>query len=147
MAMSLPMRRESRGLFPDLFDLLEAPMAALRPMAGQQMRLEDYIENGRYVLRAELPGIDPDKDVEITVSNGVLTIHAERRHEERQAHRTEFRYGSFTRSVTLPQNVDENDVKATYDKGILEVSVRLAEEREERKRIPIEMPGAEQKRK
>ncbi|GGO21359.1 Hsp20/alpha crystallin family protein [Microbispora bryophytorum] len=138
--MSLPMRRESRGLVPDLFDLLEAPMAALRPMAGQQMRLEDYVKDGRYVLRAELPGIDPDKDVDISVSNGVLTIHAERRHEERQAHRTEFRYGAFTRSVVLPPNADENDVKATYAKGLLEVSVRLAEEQEERRRIPIEKP-------
>ncbi|GLW20598.1 MULTISPECIES: Hsp20/alpha crystallin family protein [Microbispora] len=138
--MSVPMRRESRGLVPDLFDLLEAPLAAMRPMAGQQMRLEDYVRNGRYVLRAELPGIDPEKDVEISVSNGVLTIHAERRHEERQGHRTEFRYGTFTRSVVLPPNVDENDVKATYDQGILEVSVRLAEEREERRRIPIERP-------
>ncbi|MBO4274127.1 Hsp20/alpha crystallin family protein [Microbispora triticiradicis] len=138
--MSVPMRRESRGLVPDLFDLLEAPLAAMRPMAGQQMRLEDYVRDDRYVLRAELPGIDPEKDVEISVSNGVLTIHAERRHEERQGHRTEFRYGTFTRSVVLPPNVDENDVKATYDQGILEVSVRLAEEREERRRIPIERP-------
>ncbi|GAB3155277.1 Hsp20/alpha crystallin family protein [Microbispora hainanensis] len=145
--MSLPMRRESRGLVPDLFDLLEAPLAALRPMTGQQMRLEDYVEDGRYVLRAELPGIDPERDVEISVSNGMLTIHAERRHEERQGHRTEFRYGAFTRSVMLPPNADENDVKATYDKGILEVSVRLADEKEERKRIPIEMPGAEQGKK
>ncbi|WP_244312682.1 Hsp20/alpha crystallin family protein [Microbispora hainanensis] len=141
------MRRESRGLVPDLFDLLEAPLAALRPMTGQQMRLEDYVEDGRYVLRAELPGIDPERDVEISVSNGMLTIHAERRHEERQGHRTEFRYGAFTRSVMLPPNADENDVKATYDKGILEVSVRLADEKEERKRIPIEMPGAEQGKK
>lgn len=142
--MNVPMRRESRGLVPDLFDLLEAPLAAMRPMAGQQMRLEDYVKDGRYVLRAELPGVDPDRDVEISVSNGVLTIHAERRHEERQAHRTEFRYGSFTRSVVLPPNVDENDVKATYDQGILEVSVRLAEEREQSKRIPVEKSGGRQ---
>jgi HSP20 family protein len=139
--MSLPMRRERTSLLPDLFDLLEAPFAALRPSAGPQMRFEDYIKDGRYVLRAELPGIDPERDIEITMSNGILTIRGERRQEERQAHRTEFRYGAFTRSIPLPPNADENDVRATYDQGILEVSVRLAEEMEEGKRIPIGRPA------
>lgn len=139
--MTLPMRRESRGLFPDLFDWLEAPLATLRPMAAQQIRFEDYVKDGRYVLRAELPGIDPDKDVEITVSNGVLTIHAERRQEEREGYRTEFRYGSFTRSITLPQTADESDIKATYDKGILEVSVKIGEEKPTGKRIEVEKAG------
>lgn len=135
--MGVPVRRESRSMVPDLFDLLEAPFAALRPMAGPQMRFEDYVKDGRYILRAELPGIDP-KDVEITVANGILTIHAERRQEEREGQRTEFRYGSFTRSCALPPDADENDVRATYDKGILEISVRLAEKEERTKRIPIE---------
>ncbi|WP_055481341.1 Hsp20/alpha crystallin family protein [Sphaerimonospora mesophila] len=139
--MGAPMKRESRGLFPDLFDWLEAPLATLRPMAGQQIRFEDYIKDGRYVLRAELPGIDPEKDVEITVSNGVLMIHAERQQEEREGHRTEFRYGSFTRSITLPPTADDSDVKATYDKGILEVSVKLAEEKPAGKRIEVEKPA------
>ncbi|GAA0363643.1 Hsp20/alpha crystallin family protein [Microbispora corallina] len=140
--MSAPMmRREQRSLVPDLFDLLEAPLAAFRSTTGQQMRFEDYVEDGRYVLRAELPGMDPERDIEITVANGILTIHGERRQEERRGQRTEFRYGSFTRSVPLPPNADENDVKATYDQGILEISVRLAEEREESKRIPVERGG------
>ncbi|WP_260615802.1 Hsp20/alpha crystallin family protein [Microbispora sp. KK1-11] len=138
--MSVPMRRESRSMVPDLFDLLEAPFAALRPMAGPQIRFEDYIKDGRYVLRAELPGIDPEKDVEITVSNGILTIRAERRQEEREGQRTEFRYGTFVRSIVLPPNADESDVRATYDKGILEVSVRLAGKEERVKRIPVERP-------
>ena len=51
------------------------------------------------IVRAELPGMDPDNDFEITVENGTLTIHAERREEHKQAHRSEFRYGSFTRSI------------------------------------------------
>lgn len=139
--MSVPMRRELRGLFPDLFDLLETPLAAFRPMMpmmGQQIRCEECVKDGRYVLRAELPGIDPEKDVEITLENGVLTIQGERRQEQRERHRTEFRYGSFTRSICLPQGADENDVKATYDRGILEVSVKLAEEPQEGKRIPVE---------
>lgn len=135
--MSMPMLRE-RGLVPDLFDLLETPLAALRSPGTQPIKFEDYVKEGCYVLRAELPGIDPDNDVDITLSNGVLTIHAERREEQKEQQRTEFRYGSFTRSITLPSGVDENDVKASYDKGILEVDVKLAESRPEGKRIQIE---------
>ncbi|MEU7990046.1 Hsp20/alpha crystallin family protein [Streptosporangium canum] len=136
--MSTPMRREQRGLVPDLFDLLEIPFAALRPPMTQPIKFEDYVKEGRYVLRAELPGIDPEKDVEITLSNGALTVHAERHDEHKDQHRTEFRYGSFTRSVTLPVGVDDNDIRATYDKGVLEVSVKLADAKQEGKRIPIE---------
>ncbi|MBB4915636.1 Hsp20/alpha crystallin family protein [Streptosporangium saharense] len=144
--MSTPMRREQRGLVPELFDWLELPFAALRPPAAQPIKFEDYIKDDRYVLRAELPGIDPAKDVEITVSNGVLTVHAERRDEHRDQHRSEFTYGSFTRAVSLPPGSDENDIKATYDKGILEVSVRRAGREREGKRIPIESQSRQQKK-
>ncbi|GAA2883325.1 alpha-crystallin HspX [Streptosporangium fragile] len=139
--MSMPMRREQRGLIPDLFDWLELPFAALRPSmapTAQPIKFEDYFKDDRYVLRAELPGIDPEKDVEITVSHGVLTVRAERREEQRDQRRTEFRYGSFTRSLTLPPGVDENDIKATYDKGVLEITIKLAEAKEEGRRIQIE---------
>jgi HSP20 family molecular chaperone IbpA len=142
--MTMPMRREQRGLVPELFDWLEIPFAALRPPVSQPIKFEDYVHDGRYVLRAELPGIDPDKDVEITVSNGVLTIHAERQDEHKDQHRTEFTYGSFTRSVTLPAGVDENDIRASYDNGILKVSVKLADTKQEGKRVQIESTSKEQ---
>ncbi|WP_113699249.1 Hsp20/alpha crystallin family protein [Nonomuraea lactucae] len=132
--MGTPARREHRGLFPELFDWLDWP--AVR--SQQPIRFEDYIKDGRYVVRAELPGIDPEKDLEITVRNGVLTIHGERREELKEQHRTEFRYGSFSRSITLPPGVDEQDIHAVYDKGILEISVKLAEEKQEGRRIQIE---------
>jgi HSP20 family protein len=125
--MSALTRRESKGLFPDLFDWLESPFSVLHPFMAQPMRLEDYIEDGHYVVRAELPGIDPEKQVEVTVSNGVLTIHAERHENTETKHRSEFYYGSFSRHIRLPEGADENDVTATYDKGILKVTVGLKE--------------------
>ncbi|MFF5210103.1 Hsp20/alpha crystallin family protein [Streptosporangium sp. NPDC000396] len=136
--MNMPMRREPRGLFPELFNWLEWPLSTARSQAWQTIRFEDYVRDGRYVLRAELPGIDPEKDVEITLANGVLTIHAERHEEQKEQGQSEFRYGTFTRSITLPPSADENDVKAVYDKGILEVSVKLAEKKQEGRRIQIE---------
>ncbi|WP_283134577.1 Hsp20/alpha crystallin family protein [Rhizohabitans arisaemae] len=136
--MSMPMLRQQRGLMPELFDWLEFPFAAMRTAETQPIKFEDYVDDGRYVLRAELPGIDPERDVEITVTNGVLNVRAERRDEHKDPHRTEFRYGSFERSLTLPAGVDEEDVRATYDKGVLEVSVKLGEPKPEGKRIPIQ---------
>lgn len=91
------------------------------------MRVEEYLEGDACVIRAELPGIDPDRDVEISVENGVLHLRAEReeRTEEEQpdGYRSEFHYGSLTRSIRLPDGATDADVTATYQDGILEVRV------------------------
>ena len=92
---------------------------------GGMIRLEDRVTDTEYTVRAELPGLDPEKDVQINVSRGVLTVHAERKVEAQTQHRTEFRYGMFQRSVRLPGNADEDGVKAHYSKGILEITVPL----------------------
>ena len=73
------------------------------------------------------PGVDPGKDVDITVRDGVLTIKAERTEKKESNGRSEFSYGSFIRSVTLPAGADEDAIKASYDKGILTVSVPVTE--------------------
>ena len=77
------------------------------------------------MVRAELPGIDPDRDVDISIIDGNLSIRAERRHEEkvedRNYRRSEFHYGSFSRVLPLPPKAKEADIKATYKDGILEV--------------------------
>jgi len=86
------------------------------------------ILDGSYVVRAELPGIDPDRDLEVTVANGILRIKAERQEERSDKHHSEFHYGTFSRSVTLPAGADENHVEAIYGHGILEVTVKLAED-------------------
>ncbi|MDF5755219.1 Hsp20/alpha crystallin family protein [Spongiactinospora sp. TRM90649] len=134
--------RRDRGLLPEIFDLLEAPFAGLRPGLGHPIRFEDYIKDGRYILLAELPGTDPG-DIELTVAGGVLTLHAERHHEEKETHRSEFRYGSLTRSIALPPHADEDDITATHHNGILTISVRLADDKQAGKRIPIATTASE----
>ena len=71
------------------------------------MKVEEFVEDGTYVIRAEIPGIDPDKDVDITVADGILHLTAtreERSEEERpEGYRTEFHYGSLRRSIRLPE--------------------------------------------
>ena len=74
-------------------------------------------------MRAEIPGIDPAKDIDITVRDGVLTIKAVRSQKAESNGRSEFSYGAFVRSVPLPSGANAGDITATYDKGILTVSV------------------------
>jgi uncharacterized membrane protein len=101
---------------------------ALQPMfGGQLIRLEDGMNDGRYEIRAELPGIDPAKDVDVTMRDGVLTIRAQRAEKAQSKGRSEFSYGSFVRSVPLPPGSNEKDISVTYRDGILTVSVGLAQ--------------------
>ena len=73
-----PARRQAPHLLPDLRDWLDAPWAPLLPFSPASMfRVEDYLKDNTYVVRAELPGMDPDKDIEILVGDGALTIQAE----------------------------------------------------------------------
>lgn len=131
-----PARRQP-ARFPDLLDWLDAPWSPLLPFTSQTFRLEDYAEEGHYIVRAELPGVDPEQDVEITVDEGTLTIHAERKEEQKDGHRSEFRYGSFTRTVSLPSRADTEHITASYDKGILTVDVPVQEAKPAGRKIEI----------
>jgi HSP20 family protein len=136
--MSTLTRRESRGFFPDLLDWMESPFSMLRPFTTQSIRVEDFVEEGRYVIRAEMPGVDPAKQVEVTVEKGVLTIRAERQEEHEGKFRSEFRYGAFARHIPLPVSADEHDVKASYRHGVLEITVGLKEkEQAAARQIPV----------
>ena len=78
---TLPASRRSRAVWPDLAEWFAGfpSWAEMRPvLGGHVMRLEDEMKDGHYEVRAEMPGIDPGKDVDITVRDGVLTIKAER---------------------------------------------------------------------
>lgn len=132
-------KREPRSVAPsDFFDRvfedwtkllpLRRPWAFGRDMTHEDMiRVDEFKEGQDLVIRAELPGIDPDQDVELTVSDGMLHIQAERREEEKKDEkgyrRRELRYGSFSRTLPLPPGVKESDVTASYKDGILEVRI------------------------
>ncbi|MER6398577.1 Hsp20/alpha crystallin family protein [Kitasatospora sp. NPDC001603] len=108
------------------------------PRTGQHMiRTEEFEKDGAYVVRAELPGIDPDKDVEITVQDRTLTIQAERTEEKKEKHHCEFHYGTFVRAINLPAEAMEENITATYDKGVLTVTVPMDAERPTARRIEI----------
>lgn len=116
------------------------PARALREI--DQMRVEEIIEDDALVIRVDLPGIDPEKDVTITVIDRQLRIRAERRQEheveEEKFRRAEIRYGAFTRALPLPEGVDAEDVKATYKDGVLTIRLPMPAEAAGVKRIPVE---------
>jgi HSP20 family molecular chaperone IbpA len=121
-------------VFGDMEDWAEAELARV---GAHPIRVEDFREEDKYVLRAELPGMDPEHDVNVKVDRGVLTVDAQRSEEKHEKHRTEFRYGALRRSVTLPATADEANISARYDNGILEVTVPLREPEQEGRVIPV----------
>jgi HSP20 family protein len=91
-----------------------------------EIRVEEFQEDERRIVRADLPGVDPDKDIVVTVDEGRLRLHGERRAEEHDRYRTEIRYGSFDRVLTLPAGTKPEDVTAEYADGVLTVSMPAA---------------------
>lgn len=95
------------------------------------------------LVRAELPGVDPDKDIRVEIIDDmlVITAHRSESHEHRghHEHRSEFRYGALTRSIPVPKGVDESKITASYKDGMLEVRVPTPENAvmDEPHRIPI----------
>jgi HSP20 family protein len=123
---------------PDLF----RRMFDLEPESGW-LRVEEFVDAGTLVVRAELPDIDPDEDVELSVTDGVLHIRAHREErsekQDKDLYRSEFRYGSFVRNVRLPEGVESDDITASYKDGVLEVRAPLppADEKPPVTKVPI----------
>ncbi|NUP73909.1 MAG: Hsp20/alpha crystallin family protein [Sinomonas sp.] len=127
------------------FDLLERLFEGDRNGDGA-IRVEELVDDNRLVVRAELPGIDPENDVDVSVRANHLRIdaHREERKEEKGkgGYRTEFRYGSFSRTIPLPEGATEQDIEATYTDGVLEVRVPIPEQkRTEAKKIEVKRKG------
>jgi HSP20 family molecular chaperone IbpA len=137
MTTSVPARRRFGPA--DLLDWLEsAPPIGLRGIGlSSQLRMEDFVEDGVYVLRAEVPGIDPAKDVEVSITGDTLTVKGERREEKKDRRLREFHYGSFYRSVRLPGAVDADKVTATYGDGVLEIRVPVGSAEADGTTIPV----------
>ncbi|MGW1809740.1 Hsp20/alpha crystallin family protein [Streptomyces sp. NPDC002078] len=125
--------RRQRIPFPDMPEWIETIPSKF---AMSPIRIEDYTENDRYVVRAELPGMSPE-DIDVVIGDGVLTVKAERTERDVDKNHSEIRYGALSRSVTLPTGADEDDVTADYTNGMLTVSVGLGAEKAEARHVEI----------
>jgi HSP20 family protein len=110
---------------------------ALRNSGKENMTVADWMPtvdisetDGEYLIKAELPEVRKE-DVKVTVENGVLTLQGERRQEKEEKskrfHRVERSYGSFVRSFTLPESIDESGVRAEYKDGVLNLHLPKSE--------------------
>ena len=129
----------------DMSDWPGSPLSTLHHTGPTTLpiRTEDYLRNDRYVVRFELPGINPDTGLDVTIAGHVLTVHAERQPDLAGVYHSEFRYGQFCGHVSLPADVDDSDVTATYANGVLELSLGLAHEHAART-IKVEKSDAEE---
>ncbi|HEV8297999.1 MAG TPA: Hsp20/alpha crystallin family protein [Acidimicrobiales bacterium] len=125
--------------FPELSRWFDTRPAFFHGM--DRMRIEEEQQGDELVVRAELPGIDPEKDVDLTVDRGALRIRAERRSEQREEREgrthSEFHYGMLSRTIPLPQDVDADKIKATYKDGILEVHVPVARTAADTRKVAV----------
>jgi HSP20 family protein len=134
--------RQPRLMMPDLAErFASSPLfATFRPLFDRNvMRLEEETTNGHYEVRVEMPGVDPARDVDITVQDGLLAIKAVRSRNAQSNGRSEFSYGAFARTVPLPAGANVDDIHATYENGIVTISIPVPNGAPTPHRIEVEV--------
>jgi HSP20 family protein len=116
-----------------------------RELTGLEFRpsIDVVREEEELVVTAELPGIEPD-DIDVSLDNGILTIKGEKSERkeitEDDRYLRERSYGKFLRRITLPEGIETDTMKATYDNGVLVIRVAVPEEKvDEPRHIPVEV--------
>ena len=103
-------------------------------------KVESYRQNGTYVIKADLPGVEA-KDIHVELENGCLTVKGERKMDkkskDKKVDRREVFYGSFERSMAVPENLKAEEIKAKYHDGVLEITIPV-EEKAPAKKIEVE---------
>ena len=148
MSPFLALHREVNRLFDDVFNGFGVPSLAHTSLSTRSVGWPNVevveAEGGALRVSAELPGLD-EKDVELLVEDGVLTLKGEKRAETTDKERgySERSYGRFERSIALPFAVQDDKAEATFRNGVLTVTLpRSAEVPERRRRIAINGGGA-----
>lgn len=158
-------RRSFAGFFPGELDtarLLPSGKTSDKPLAlrGEDTRpflsrwgyfpaTESFRENGNLVIRAELPGVDPS-EINVTLTGDTLTVSGEKKHsresDENNVYSREISHGRFQRSFRLPEGVKSDDVKASFQNGVLELKVPVPES-EKPRQVRIEVGSGHGKKK
>jgi len=124
--------------FRDPFSLFTHPLMTRSLGRGMELApsVDIYEDDGEVVVKAEVPGVKKD-DLEITITENSLTISGEKKQEDKvekkDYHRIERRYGSFSRSFRLPEDVNGNKAKASFKDGVLEIRIPRSKEAKKKK--------------
>lgn len=138
------MQSEMNRLFNTFFDSPSPSNGGNHAAARRWIPAMDVVETDEhFVLRADLPGLS-ESDVKIEVEDNVLTVSGERKaeHEQRSEgyYRVERSFGSFSRSLTLPEGVDADSIQGSFNNGVLEVRIPKPEQHKPRK-VQISLGG------
>lgn len=109
------------------------------PLLAPSIRIEDHLDGDHYGIRAELPGIDPARDLRITYARGELRLDVARKETKTDKGRSEFHYGSFFRVIPLPAGIKEETIVARYVDGILEITAAVGAAESTVTEIPIKL--------
>jgi len=111
-------------------DWAGSPLSALHRLAERTLRIpvEQYSDGSSYLVRFEVPDVDPATDLAVSVQADALVVQAQRTDSAPQEHQSEFRYGRFAREITLPPGADVRGVSATYTNGILTIRIGMKPE-------------------
>lgn len=106
------------------------PVSEFQPTGSIAPRCNMSEDSGHYYINVEMPGISKDQ-IKVELNNNILSISAERKeekkHEDEKQYYSEFSYGSFYRAMTLPSQVDEKKIDATFENGVLHLKVSKSE--------------------
>ncbi|MFO1190106.1 MAG: Hsp20/alpha crystallin family protein [Alphaproteobacteria bacterium] len=130
-----------RGMMPRLFDFEPLAKGFKGAVGFVQPKVDVAETDMNYEITAELPGLD-EKDVDVSLSDGVLTIRGEKKTEaeekKKDYYRVERSYGSFQRSFALPDSINEDKITATFEKGVLKLTLpKTAEAQKKQRKIEI----------
>ncbi|WP_460690883.1 Hsp20/alpha crystallin family protein [Nesterenkonia suensis] len=147
MATNRLTRLDPMSLMDDLLHSLRSPLFDESPVSASRVdgtrgvgfvpAVDAHRDGEDLVLRVDLPGVDPENDVSVELSGRSLTISGERRDERDTEGLREVRYGTFSRTVTLPQEVSSEAITAGYDAGVLTVTVAGVYAKETPQRIQV----------
>lgn len=125
------MEKMMNDMFKDYLPSLSKNSGKALGMSFLTPKINISEKEDTYKISAEIPGVD-EKDIDLSMSNGMLNIRAEKKEEkedkDEQYHRYERYYGTFTRSISLPDNIDENSIEAKFKNGVLNISIKKSKE-------------------
>lgn len=113
---------------------IDVPEPVRRFLQGESdswLRTEEYRDENTLVVRTDIPGVDPERDLDVSVTEDTLHITARRRapgHRDQPGYRSEVRYGDFSRSIPIPRGANPDAVAASYIDGVLEIRIQLPEQ-------------------
>ena len=123
---------------------IDVPEPVRRFLQGETegwLRIEEYRDGTTLLVRSDLPGINPDTDIDVDITDDSLHITARRSesaHKDQPGYRSELRYGESSRSIPIPRGASPDAVEASYVDGVLEIRVQLPEQsRESATKVPV----------